>query len=222
MFHDAWAQIITQPWVADLLMLFCAIGIYLCILARELHPPADDQLRGLGIFVTGFCLANILLAVFFNVGLNFHLLEIPYVQSASTIAAEPQRDSPKPGLTKSRLNSDSRHRQGALARKRASAQDDFSEKIWKTIKIWEGVEPRQTETFSVPSSKWAIDWITAPMDGSPGNFAVKVYSADGNLVQLITDERGPDKGSMVLNSPGKYYLRINSTQKYKVVVKVTN
>ena len=222
MLQDTWTQIITQPGVADLLMLFCAIGIYLLILARGLHPPADDRLRGLGIIVTGFSLGNILLAVIFNVGLNFQLLEIPYVQSAPISAAEPQGDSPKSGLSKSRLNSDSHHRQGALARKRASAQEDFSEKIWKAIKIWDGYDPKRTEILIVPSHEWAIDWITAPMDGGPGNFAVKVYSADGNLVQLITNERGPDKGSIFLNRPGKYYLMITSTQKYKVVVKVTN
>lgn len=222
MFQDAWAQMITQPGGADLLMLFSAIGIYLLILARSVNPPANDRLRGLGIIVTGFSLGNILLAVIFNVGLNFQCLETPYVQSAFTSTAERQGDSPKPGLTKPRINADSRHPQGVLAKKRASAQEDLSEQIWKTLKIWEGYDPQQTEIFNVPSHRWAIDWITAPNAGGPGNFAVKVYSADRNLVKLITNERGRDKGSISLNRAGKYYLMITSTQKYKVAVKVTN
>ena len=222
MFQDAWAQMITQPGVADLLMLSSAIGIYLLLLARGVNPPADDQLRGLGIIVTGFSLGNILLAVIFNVSLNFQLLEIPYVQSAPASSAELQGDSPKHSSSKSRMNSDSRHPQGALARKHASAQEKFSEEIWKTLKIWEGHDPQQTEIFNVPSHRWAIDWVTVPKNAVPGDFAVKVYNAHGNLVQLTTSDRGPDKGSIFLNKPGKYYLRITSTQKYKVVVKVTN
>jgi hypothetical protein len=109
-----------------------------------------------------------------------------------------------------------------LARKRASAQEDLSENNWKTIKIWEGHDPIQTENFIILSQRWAIEWTTGPMTGVPGNFAVKVYNADGNLVQLTPNERGPDKGSICFNRPGKYYLMIASTQKYKVVVKTTN
>ncbi|MBU4356699.1 MAG: hypothetical protein KKD99_07860 [Proteobacteria bacterium] len=163
-----------------------------------------------------------LLAVIFNVSLNFLWLEIPYLHPGHTIAAEPGLNSPKSGLIKSRLHSASLHQPRPTTGKRGPKKEDLSTHNWKIIKIWEGAESRQTETFSVPSSKWAIDWITAPKDGSPGNFAVKVYSADGNLVQLTTNERGPDKGSIFLNRPGKYYLMITSTRKYKVVVKVTN
>jgi hypothetical protein len=220
--QDLWTSLITMPGMADLLALSACVGIYLCLWAGRLRPPTDDQVRGLGLFVSAFSLGNMILAVILNVGLNFLWLEIPYLHPAYTIAAEPGLDSPNSGLIKSRLHSGSLHQPGSATGKRGPGKEDLSTHLWKTIKIWEGVRPRQTEIFSVPSSKWEVDWITAPKAGSRDNFAVNVYSADGNLVQLINNERGPHKGSIFLNRPGKYYLMITSNQKYKIVVKVRN
>jgi hypothetical protein len=214
---DIWSQMITQPGMADLLMLFSAIGIYLVLFARGLNPPADDRLRGLGFFLTVFSMGNILLAVLLNVGLSFQLLEIPYVQSVSTSTTE-RHGASKPGATKSKLNSESRHRSG----KQVSGQEDSSEKTWVTIKMWEGHHSQQTEIFMVPVHRWKIDWIITLQDGSPGQFAVKIYRADGNLVQAITNERGANKGGIFLNRPGRYYLMVSTTQKYKIAVKATN
>lgn len=217
-----WTSLITQPGVADLLALCASVGIYLCLWSDRLRPPTDDQVRGLGFFLSAFSLGNMLLAVFLNVNLNFLWLEIPYLHPTPIIAAELGLDSPPSGSSKSRLHSGSLHQPGSATGKRGPGKEDLSTPIWKTIRIWEGVKPRQTEIFSVSSSKWAIDWITAPEAESPGNFAVKIYRADGNLVQLTQNERGPEKGRIFLTRPGKYYLVITSTQKYKVVVKVNN
>ena len=220
-FNDLWTSIITQPGVGDLLALSVCIGIFLLVWSARVRPPADDQVRSLGLFVSIFSLGNMLLAVVFNVSLNFQWLEIPFPQSSPTIAAEADRDSPTSGLTKSGRHSGSLQQKSLRAGKQGAGKEDISTQTWKIIKIWEGVNPRQTEIFSVPSARWVIDWMTMPEGGPPGNFAVKVYSADGDLVQHAPALRGRDQGSMSLERPGRYYLEITSTQKYKVLVKVT-
>jgi hypothetical protein len=219
MCQSGWAQIISQPGVADLLALFSAIGIYLILLAKGFHPPADDRLRGLGIFVAGFSLGNILLAVVFDVNLRFQILEIPYLHSAPGIAAEkPPGKPPTCGSTKA--GADSSGAQKRADGQAAAAREDLAEGLWKTIKTWEGQDPRKTEIFQVASKKWVIEWTTAPAAGRPGTFQVRVYGADGNFIKLAANESGPDKDSLSLAGPGKYYLVINSSQKYRVAVRV--
>jgi hypothetical protein len=202
-----WTALISRPGVADLLALSASVGIYLFLCSDRLRPPTNDQVRGLGLFMATFSLGNMLLAGFLNVSLNFIWLEIPYLNTGLTLAAESSLPPSK---------------SGSATGKRSPGKEDLSTPIWKTLRGWEGVKPLQTETFSVSSSKWAIEWMTAPETASPGSFAVKIYRADGKLVQLTHNERGPGKGSIVLTSPGEYYLVITSTQKYKVLVKVTN
>ena len=215
-----WTSLISQPGVADLLALSTSVGIYLCLCSDRLRPPTNDQVRGLGLFMATFSLGNLLLAGFLNVGLKFVWLEIPYLNTGLTLAAESTLDPPKSGSSNSRLHSGSPHQPGSATGKRGPGKEDLSKPIWKTLKAWEGVKPLQTETFSVSSSKWAIEWMTDPETATPGSFAIRIYRADGKLIQLTPNERGPGKGSIVLTSPGKYYLVITSNQKYEVLVKV--
>jgi hypothetical protein len=217
---NLWTGIITLPGFGDLLALSSCIGIFLLLWSPRLRPPADEQMRGVGLFVAVFCLGNMLLAVIFDVNLNFQWLEIPYRQSFS-IAAETSLDPAAPGLTKSGKDSPSLQQKGLRPGKPGAENKNPSPQIWKTIKIWEGANPLQTEVFTVPSANWTIDWMTVSEDGRAGNFTVKVYSSDGHLVRHAPVVRGPDQGSMSLERPGRYYIEITATQKYRVSVRVT-
>jgi hypothetical protein len=220
MCQNFWGQIISLPGVADLLCLLAAVGVYMIVLARGLHPPTDDQVRGLGLFLTGFSLGNLLLAVVFDVNLQFKLLDLPGLNSSPTIAAEKAPEKPPVcGVTKAGTGSSGSARDRGEEQETA-AKADFPEGIWKTIKAWEGQEPRKTEIFQVTSKKWVIEWITTPPAGRVGTFQVKVYGADGTFFKLAANESGPDKDSISLAGPGKYYLVIDSSQKYKVAVRV--
>jgi hypothetical protein len=46
-----------------------------------------------------------------------------------------------------------------------------------------------------------------------------VLDAAGNFIKLTAYTKGADKDNAFLAGSGKYYLRIDSNQKYKVVVR---
>ncbi|MFH1595276.1 MAG: hypothetical protein ABIG94_02740 [Pseudomonadota bacterium] len=210
--------VLRKPGVADLLAFCAALGIYGVILAQGLQSPSDERLRFLSSFVAGSSLAIILLAVVLDINLRFYLLEIPYSQSAY-ISADPQERSPGHRLTQKRTAAVTGPETGASPGKPAYTAGKLPEANWKVIKVWEGDHPQKTEIFYIPSPGGAIEWTTWPAGGGLGTFRVQVLDAGGNFIKLTVYTKGPDKDNAFLAGSGKYYLRIDSNQKYKVVVR---
>jgi hypothetical protein len=89
------------------------------------------------------------------------------------------------------------------------------------VRKWQGMGPRETETFHIASSLWMIDWNTHPTEKrSPAFFSIKVYSAEGKLIGSPAKTKGEDLDSALMNGSGDYYLIIETSQKYTVSVKV--
>jgi hypothetical protein len=221
MFDGILAEALSKPGVADLLAFCAALGIYGVIIAQSLQAPLGERLRVLGTVVACGCLGIFLLAVVLGINLRFYLLEIPYSQSAY-LAADPQEKSPGHSFIKKRTPAVTGPETGASARKPAAAAGNLPGANWKVIKVWEGDRPQKTEIFYIPSSGGAIEWTTWPISGGLGTFRVRVLDADGNFIKLAAYAKGADNDNAFLAGSGKYYLRIDSNQKYKVVVRAKN
>ena len=211
------AEVLGKPGVADLLAFCAALGVYGVILAQGLQSPSDERLRVLSSVVACLCLGTMLLAVILDINLRFYLLEIPYSQSAH-LSADPQERSPGHSLTQKLTAAVTGPETGASAGKHQSVSENFPEANWKVIKVWEGDRPQKTETFYMPSPGGAIEWTTWPAGGDLGTFRVQVLDAGGNFIKLTAYTKGADKDNAFMAGSGKYYLRIDSNQKYKVVV----
>jgi len=209
---------LSKPGVADLLAFCAALGIYGVILAQGLQSPSDDRLRVLSSVVACFCLGTMLLAVVLEINLRFYLLEIPYSQSAY-ISADPQERSPGHRLTQKRTTAVTGPETGASAGKHQPVSENFPEANWKVIKVWEGDHPQKTEIFYIPSPGGAIEWTTWPLSGRLGTFRIQVLDAAGNFSKLAAYANGADNDNAFLARSGKYYLKIDSKQKYRVVVR---
>jgi hypothetical protein len=212
------AELLSKPGVADLLAFCAALGIYGVILAQGLQSPLDERLRALSTVVACSCLGIFLLAVILGINLRFYLLEIPYSQSAY-LAADPPEKSLGPKFIQKRTTAVTGPETGASARKPASAPENFPAATWKVIKVWEGDRPQKTEIFYIPSPGGAIEWTTWPISGRLGTFKVTMHDATGNFIKLAAYANGADNDNAFLARSGKYYLRIDSNQKYKVVVR---
>jgi hypothetical protein len=210
--------VLSKPGVADLLAFCAALGIYGVILAQGLQSPLDERLRLLSSMVACFCLGIMLLAVVLDINLRFYLLEVPYSQSAY-LSADPQEKSPGHSFIKKRTQAVTGPGTGASAGKPASAAGKLPEANWKVIKVWEGDHPKKTEIFYIPSPGGAIEWTTWPISGRLGTFKVTVHDAAGDFIKLAAYANGAGKDNTLLAGSGKYYLRIDSNQKYKVVVR---
>jgi len=208
---------LSKPGVADLLAFCAALGIYGVILAQGLQSPSDERLRVLSSVVACFCLGTMLLAVVLDINLRFYLLEIPSSQSAH-LSADPPEKSPGPSLINKRTPAVTGPETGASAGKRPSVSENFPETNWKVIKVWEGDRPQKTEIFYIPSPGGAIEWTTWPISGRLGTFRIQVLDAAGNFIKLAAYANGADNDNAFLARSGKYYLRIDSNQKYRVVI----
>lgn len=90
---------------------------------------------------------------------------------------------------------------------------------WQEVKTWTGSGIVNTETFTVASKEWRINWETS-QENIAGILQVFVYDSKDNLVDLPVNQMGVSKNiSYVRKGPGTFYLKINSANiKYRVTV----
>ena len=218
MLNGILTEALSKPGVPDLLAFCAALGIYGVIMAQGLQAPLDEKLRLVSTVVACACLGIFLLAVVMDVNMRFYLLQIPYSQSAY-LAADPQEKSLGHRLIPKLTKAVTGPKTGASAGKPASAAGKLPEANWKVIKVWEGDHPQKTEIFYIPSPGGAIEWTTWPISGCLGTFKVTVHDAAGDFIKLAAYGSGADNDNAFLARSGKYYLRIDSNQRYKVVVR---
>ncbi len=216
MVHDFWINFLDTPGVPDLLALLLVGGVYLVIIARGLNPPLDERLRAAGSALTVFTLGNFLLAALFQMNIHFLVLQVPSPTKAYTATEDLGKHSPGTKLARKTGGQETEDQGGAKAASKKS-EPRLRSGLWQVVREWQGSDSRRTETFPIPFREWAIDWVTTP-EGSPGAFIVKVHRGDGKLVATVASTSGPEKDFRMMSSPGKYYLTIDSTQKYRIVV----
>lgn len=89
---------------------------------------------------------------------------------------------------------------------------------WHEIVRWEGKGLKNTETFNIPSHEWRILWDTKPSGTYEGILQIYVYNDAGGMVTVAANVLGRDEESSIMRGAGKYYLTINATQPYVVIV----
>jgi len=85
---------------------------------------------------------------------------------------------------------------------------------WMLLKSWTGQSQKNTESFSVSSNEWQIRWKTT----GDTNFIISVYTESGDLKELAVNIIGSSEDSTIIRGAGKYYLNINTSQKYEIAV----
>jgi len=81
---------------------------------------------------------------------------------------------------------------------------------WRVVKSWTGSGIKQTESFRIASREWRISWTTKN-EKVAGLLQIFVYTDSGELVTLAANQQGAGSDvSYVRNTPGRYYLAINS------------
>jgi hypothetical protein len=89
---------------------------------------------------------------------------------------------------------------------------------WVEVARWEGNSTKNTETFHIPSHDWRITWQANPEGDTEGNFAIYVYSASGEMVDLVANIIGKGGDTSYMRGAGDYYLEIISTfEKYLII-----
>lgn len=83
------------------------------------------------------------------------------------------------------------------------------------IASWEGAANKNTETFDVTTQEWKIAWWTR----GDSNFILEVYDADSNRrIELAVNIVGNGQDSTIMRSKGRFYLKISTSQDYRVQV----
>ena len=84
-----------------------------------------------------------------------------------------------------------------------------------SVAEWVGKAQKNTETFTINTNEWVIAWITQ----GDSNFIIELYNADTNeLVELVANIVGNGGETSVMRGKGRYYLKVNTSQPYSIVV----
>ena len=94
------------------------------------------------------------------------------------------------------------------------------EKAWLAVKQWNEAGRKETESFSIASPEWRIDYTTLPAKGSLDPFQIGVYREDsGRMVALVVNVRGEVKDTAYVTSgPGRFFLKMTATAPWTVSV----
>jgi len=73
---------------------------------------------------------------------------------------------------------------------------------------------KQTDSFCITSHKWRIDWKSAG-----GFLAIVLYKADGSFIRVAATYKGSGQDYTIMRGAGDYYLKINATRPYTIIVR---
>jgi hypothetical protein len=89
---------------------------------------------------------------------------------------------------------------------------------WRTVLKADGVGNKRTPTFLITADEWAVAWDTGPGAHGLGAFAIWIHPVDGGMQKLAANLIGANRDITHERGDGRYYLEIDATQPYAVVV----
>ncbi|MFQ6027914.1 MAG: hypothetical protein ACE5Q6_10520 [Dehalococcoidia bacterium] len=97
------------------------------------------------------------------------------------------------------------------SRSNARLSSSVSERY--SVGSWSGSTNKNTETFTIPSHEWTIEWSSADR-----YFSIAVRDPEGRLVDRAVDLIGGGRDSTIMRGKGRYYLDINANARYTIKV----
>ena len=103
---------------------------------------------------------------------------------------------------------------------------DTSTLDWVYVTAWQSSGNDESPRFHISAGTWRVMWL-APHDGvGDGSFAVDVYNSDGTYYLDLYDTAdhlelkfdGPLRGTLGINGPGDFFLRLRTARDYEVTV----
>ena len=88
---------------------------------------------------------------------------------------------------------------------------------WVKIAEWSGVGMKSTELFTV-GPEWAIEWGTEPGKLRDMIFTIYTHDARGGLNGVDGNIIGAGHDTSYKHQAGTYYLKVNSGQRWKIII----
>ncbi len=97
---------------------------------------------------------------------------------------------------------------------------------WVDVTAWQSSGNDESPRFHISAGTWRVMWH-APHDGvGDGSFAVDVYNSDGTYYLDLYDTAdhlglkfdGPLRGTLGIDGPGDFFLRLRTARDYEVTV----
>ena len=97
---------------------------------------------------------------------------------------------------------------------------------WVDVTAWQSSGNDESPRFHISAGTWRVMWL-APHDGvGDGSFAVDVYNSDGTYYLDLYDTAdhldlkfdGPLRGTLGIDGPGDFFLRLRTARDYEVTV----
>lgn len=90
---------------------------------------------------------------------------------------------------------------------------------WRLVERFSGSSIKNTSNFDIKGEEWRIRWSTEPGKYGDMNFQIYVHDAsDDSLKDLAANVIGAASDESVIRGAGRYYLKLNTSQPYEVIV----
>lgn len=91
-------------------------------------------------------------------------------------------------------------------------------KQWHEIATIKGQGIKQTEIYNIPYSEWKIEWKVVPDKRWSNHLSIIVHEANGKTSSIASSTGEETSGSTFLHTAGDYYLKINTSRQYEIVI----
>lgn len=89
--------------------------------------------------------------------------------------------------------------------------------LWNEVIRFTGSNMKNTKKFDISSNEWRIKWDTEPGKHGDMNFQIYLHGTDG-FPQIIANIIGKGNDETYIYEKGTYYMTINTSQPYTIVV----
>ena len=103
---------------------------------------------------------------------------------------------------------------------------DLSSLEWFDVATWDSSGNDDSPPFHIKAEIWRVMWRSLHDSVGNGSFAVDIYNGDGTYFLDLYDTAstpetnfdGPLTGTLGIDAPGDFFLRISTSRKYEVTV----
>jgi hypothetical protein len=90
---------------------------------------------------------------------------------------------------------------------------------WQSVLSLKDRKTQNTQVFKIASNDWKVRWKTRPGVKGVDEFIVILYDkANPSGSEIVANVTGEDEDFVNMEGRGTYYLSINTTQNYEIVI----
>lgn len=89
---------------------------------------------------------------------------------------------------------------------------------WVEVKRWTGNGQKNTESFRITGGQWRIRYSSRSVNPALTIFQIYVYGIDPKSLDIAANSTEPGDDVSYMHKKGQFYLQINTSNRWTVIV----